>query len=142
MPGTTRKRSRPPTPRSALDPNRVNAYVQKGYALFRQASEADDPEVAYKAAVAPFLALNKIENDHPLPLIYYFHSFAERGQRPSDQAVRGLQRATELAPFDLGLRLDLAVYQINAGDLPQARASLLPLAYNPTGAAWPMPSAR
>lgn len=119
----------------ALDPKQTNAYVQKGYALFRQAQEAEDADAAYKAAVAPFLALNRIENDHPLPLVYYFRSFAERGAQPPEQAVRGLERATELAPFDLGLRLDLAVYQINAGDLPRARASLQPLAFNPHGGA-------
>jgi Flp pilus assembly protein TadD len=117
----------------ALDPKQANAYVQKGYALFRQAAEADDAGAAYKAAVAPFLALNKIEHDHPLPLVYYFRSFAERGEQPPEQAVRGLERATELAPFDVGLRFNLAVYQINAGDLAQARANLLPLAYNPHG---------
>ncbi len=117
----------------SLDPKQANAYVQKGYALFRQAAEADDASAAYKAAVAPFLALNKIEHDHPLPLVYYFRSFAERGQQPPEQAVRGLERATELAPFDVGLRFNLAIYQINAGDLTRARANLLPLAYNPHG---------
>jgi tetratricopeptide (TPR) repeat protein len=117
----------------AIDPNRVNAYVQKGYALFRQALGAEDRTVAYRAAVEPFVALNKLENDHPLPLIYYFRSYAERGARPPEQAVRGLERATELAPFDLGLRFNLAAYQIQAGDLAGARGSLVPVAYNPHG---------
>lgn len=117
----------------ALDPKQVNAYVQKGYALFRQAVEADDQDAAYKAAVEPFLALNKLENDHPLPLIYYFRSFAERGVRPPEQAVFGLERAAELAPFDLGLRFNLATHQVQAGDLEQARFHLRPIAFNPHG---------
>jgi tetratricopeptide (TPR) repeat protein len=116
-----------------LDPKQVNAYIQKGYALFRRAAEADDREAAYKAAVEPFLALNKLENDHPLPLIYYFRSFAERGMRPPEQAVHGLERAAELAPFDLGLRFDLATHQVQAGDLAQARYHLRPIAFNPHG---------
>jgi tetratricopeptide (TPR) repeat protein len=116
-----------------LDPRRVNAYVQKGYALFRKAAQADDPDAAYKAAVAPFLALNKLENDNPLPLVYYFRSFAERGIKPSEQAVLGLRRAAELAPFDLGLRLSLAEYQITAGDYAEARFNLIPIAYDPHG---------
>ena len=117
----------------ALDGTRVNAYVQKGYALFRQASEADDADEAYKAAVSPFIALNKIENNHPLPLIYYFRSYVERGISPPDLAVRGLERAVELAPFDQSLRLELATHQLSAGQFDRARGNLLPLAYNPHG---------
>ena len=117
----------------ALDPAQVNAYVQKGYALFRQAAEAEDTAAAYRRAIEPFLALNQRENDHPLPLAFYFRSFAERGVRPPEQAVRGLERAAALAPFDLGLRLNLASYQIQAGALSDARANLVPVAYNPHG---------
>jgi len=118
----------------ALDSGRVNAYVQKGYALFRQAEGADgDKDAAYKRAIAPFLALNKLENDNPLPLIFYFRSFAERGMKPPEQATLGLMRAAELAPFDLGLRLDLAQYQIASGDYPAARDNLVPIAFDPHG---------
>jgi tetratricopeptide (TPR) repeat protein len=122
----------------ALDPNQVNAYVQKGYALFRRAEATEGDEeraAAYRAARAPFLALNKIENDHPLPLVFYYRSFAERGVEPPEQAVNGLERASEVAPFDLGLRLNLASYQIGKGDLARARANLVPVAYNPHGGA-------
>jgi tetratricopeptide (TPR) repeat protein len=119
----------------ALDPSQVNAYVQKGYALFRRAAEAgaEDKVAAYRAAVEPFVALNKLENDHPLPLIYYFRSFAESGRRPSETAVLGLERAAELAPFDLALRMNLATLQLSEGRVEQARANLLPIAYNPHG---------
>jgi tetratricopeptide (TPR) repeat protein len=118
----------------ALDPGRVNAYVQKGYALFRQAEVTQgDKDAAFKRAVEPFLALNRLENDHPLPLIYYFRSFAERGAKPPEQAVLGLMRAAELAPYDLGLRLNLAQYEIAAGDFAEARRNLVPVAYDPHG---------
>jgi len=117
----------------AIDPNRVNAYVQKGYALFRRAADAEDTVSAYRLAIEPFLALNRIENDHPLPLVYFFRSFAERGARPSEQAALGLARAAELAPFDFGLRLNLATYQIGANDLSGARGSLQAIAFNPHG---------
>ncbi|MGV3555477.1 MAG: hypothetical protein ACO1OD_09490 [Croceibacterium sp.] len=117
----------------ALDPGQVNAYVQKGYALFRQAEESDDAEAAFKAAVAPFVALNKIENDHPLPLIYYYRSFAQRGVTPPELALHGLERAAELAPFDLDLRMNLAMSQLLAGDTAAARVNLLPIAFNPHG---------
>lgn len=117
----------------AADPKRVNAYVQKGMALFRQAADSDDRDKAYTAAIGPFVALNKLENDNPLPLVFYFRSFAERGVKPPDQAVLGLMRAAELAPFDLGLRLNLAEYQIAAGDYASARANLVPIAFDPHG---------
>ncbi len=119
----------------ALDPSQVNAYVQKGYALFREAPEAEDRAAAYRGAIAPFVALNQLENDHPLPLVYYFRSFAERGVEPPEQAALGLTRAAELAPFDLHLRLNLASYQIQKSMLDEARGNLVPLAYNPHGGA-------
>jgi len=115
----------------ALDPAQVNAYVQKGYALFRRAAETEDSEAAYKEAVAPFLALNKLENDHPLALVYYYRGFVERGRDPSETAVLALERAADLAPFDLGLRLNLASQQISDGQFDRARSNLVPVAYSP-----------
>ena len=49
----------------AIDPSRKNAYVQKGYALFRKAEQAEDVDAAYRRAMVPFAKLNKLENDHP-----------------------------------------------------------------------------
>ena len=45
--------------------------------------------------------------------------------------MRGLERASELAPFDLDLRLNLAAYQLRTRDLAAARGNLLPIAYHP-----------
>jgi Flp pilus assembly protein TadD len=119
----------------ALDPHRVNALVQKGYALFRMAEDADDDAkpALYNRAVADFLALNKEESNHPLALEYYYLAFAERGLEPPENAVRGLRRAVELAPFDEGLRLNLASYDIQTGNLAAARHELVPVAYAPHG---------
>jgi len=117
----------------AIDKSQVNAYVQKGYALFALAEDADDPETAFKQAFKPFQQLNLIENDHPLPLIYYYRSFIERGMKPSELAVEGLEWASVLAPFDLGLRMTVANQQLNEGRKDEARMNLLPVAYNPHG---------
>jgi len=119
----------------AIDPNRVNAFVQKGFALFALAADAEDRDAAYRAAREPFLALNRIENDHPLPLIYYNRYFAERGVQPPENAAQALVRAAELAPFDFSLRLNLAIQQLQTGQLAEARNNLLPIAYNPHGGA-------
>ncbi len=115
----------------AADPANVDAYVQKGYALFRIAEDADDYEKAYKDAFAPFSALNRLENDHPLPLIYFYRSYAAQGKKPTETAVQALERAAELAPFDLGLRMTLAMDQIQRGELAKARINLEPIAHSP-----------
>jgi tetratricopeptide (TPR) repeat protein len=115
----------------AADPNEVNAYVQKGYSLFALAEDADDADAAYKKAMAPFTALNRIENDHPLPLIYYFRSFAGRGTEPPDLALRGLERASQLAPFDRGLLMSVAMEQLRRGKFAEARRNLAPIAFDP-----------
>jgi len=117
----------------AIDPSQVNAYVQKGLALFALAEDAKDPEAAFKDAREPFLDLNALENDHPLPLIYYYRSFAEMGRQPSEIAKAGLERAAELAPFDLGLRMNVAHMQMQEGHYRAARFNLTPVAYNPHG---------
>ncbi len=117
----------------AIDPSQANAYVQKGYALFDEAENADDREAAYAQAVKPFVALNKIENNHPLPLVYFYRSFLEQGKKPSELAVHGLERAAELAPFDLNLRFMLAMQNIRDDEKDLARSNLVPIAYNPHG---------
>ena len=107
--------------------------MQKGYALFSMARDADDPAQAYKTARAPFVALNHRENDHPLPLIYFYRSFANQGVEPPPLAIAGLIRASQLAPFDLGLRMNLATALIRLGRQREAMIALRPIAYNPHG---------
>ncbi|MEM6475826.1 MAG: hypothetical protein AAF687_06635 [Pseudomonadota bacterium] len=117
----------------AIDPSQKNAYVQKGYALFRIASAAEPGEVddAYDAAMKPFEALNAIENDHPLPLMYYFRSFVQRGKAPSENARAALERASVLAPFDRSLRFNVAMLMISEAKNSLARQMLAPLAADP-----------
>lgn len=117
----------------AKDPSQVNAYIQKGKALFRMAADAPDRAAAYSKARVVFAALNRREIDHPMPLIYYYRSFVEQGQVPSQLAVDGLARAVELAPFDLGLRMTLASEQVRLRQFEQAKQTLGPIAYNPHG---------
>lgn len=116
-----------------FNPAEENAYVQKGYALFRRAADAEDHDAAYREAIAPFVALNRIENDHPLPLVYFHRSFTARGQKPTDLAEHGLERAAQLAPFDLGLRFEVALQHLRSDRIAAARYDLRPVAYNPHG---------
>ncbi len=117
----------------ALDPKQVNAYVQKGYAMFRQAKNAGNDKAAFDAAMAPFEALNAIEPDHPLPLVYYYRSFAERRAKPNETARAAMERAAELAPFDQELQLNAGIMLIGEANHGVARLFLQPLAASPHG---------
>lgn len=117
----------------ARDPSRANAYVQKGFAMFRQAQVMGDQTAAFEAAMQPFTALNKIENDHPLPLIYYYRSYVGRGSEPPENARAALERAAELAPFDQQLQLNAAFMLIGEGKNSIASSFLAPVAANPHG---------
>lgn len=116
-----------------LDPAQKNAYVQKGLALYQLAGEANDKPGTYKAARATFIALNRLENDHPIPLIYYYRSFVEQGHAPPALALEGLIRAVELAPFDMDLRMNLGWALIQVGRGQEAHVVLSPVAHNPHG---------
>ena len=115
----------------AIDPAQLDAYVQKGLALFRIAGRAADAPAAYARARAAFEALAAREPDHPLPLIYFFRSYLAQGVTPPPLAMERMQHAVELAPFDLALRLSLARQQVRQGQTAAARANLLPVAYDP-----------
>jgi len=118
----------------AIDPATVNAYVQKGFALARKASDAEDDESAaplWKQTRTTFVALNRLENDHPLPLIWFYRTYNDQGKEPTKLAIKGLERALELAPFDQGLRMMVVNQQVQDERLTQAVKTLRPLANNP-----------
>ncbi|WP_017665112.1 hypothetical protein [Porphyrobacter sp. AAP82] len=119
----------------ARDPARANAYVQKGYALFRQAenAEGDRRKAAYGAAIRPFAALNALENDHPLPLIYFYRAQIGQGKAPNENARAALERAAILAPFDHGLQINAGIMLVGEGKIAFARTLLAPVAANPHG---------
>ncbi len=97
------------------------------------AHDAEDEKAAIDLAMKPFSQLNKIENDHPLPLIYYYRSYAQRGVEPPENAKHALERAAELAPFDKGLWMQAAMMQMQEGKIAIAKSSLQPLANDPHG---------
>lgn len=116
----------------AIDPANVNALLQKAYAMARQAESSDgsDPKI-WSRVRAQFVKVNKVENDHPIPLVQYYASYLQSGEKPPKLAVQGLEWALELAPFDEGLRMTVAQQQINDGRPEIAIETLRPLAYSP-----------
>lgn len=117
----------------AIDPATVDAHVQKGFALFRMAAEAEDRDAAYRRARAAFVRLNRLENDHPVPLYYFFQVHAASGQPMPPLAVDGLRQAIGLAPFDKTMRMTLASYLIGQRAFDEARRTLGPVAFDPHG---------
>lgn len=115
----------------ALNPKEVNAHVQKGYALARIATDAEDQAAAWKNMRRQFVKLNKIENDHPIPLTQFYVSYREQGIKPPPVAISGLARALELAPYDRGLRWMMAKEFMLQKKYDWAARTLVPLAYSP-----------
>ncbi len=115
----------------AIDSKRVNAIIQKGYAMARLAADAEDEKVAWKNVRKQFVAVNKIEVDHPIPLIEYYKSYKNEGENPTKIAVDGLEWALAMSPFDQGLRWMTANQQMEDKRFAEAVLTLGPLAANP-----------
>jgi hypothetical protein len=116
----------------AADLKNRNALMYKGRARLRMAANAKATEPAvWKEARSWFVKANRQDPDAAEPLMLFYASFITAQQKPTASAVNGLHRAFELSPHDAGLRL-LVVRQLLIEDKPaEARAVLLPLAYDP-----------
>ena len=115
----------------ATDPQQINAYLQKGYALTRKVQNAKLPYSAWKDVRSWWVKANKVENDHPIPLVQYYLSFVEPGEKPTKASVDGLEWAMQLAPFDTWVRWLVANQMILDDRYADAAQVLAPLAYSP-----------
>lgn len=126
----------------AADPKALRAYLYKGRVLVDRAEKAEsrDPAV-WKEARSWYLKANRIDADNAEPLVLFYRSFKAAGQKPTENAVRGLERAHMLSPEDAGLRW-LVARQFLIDERPDmAKAVLVPLAYDPHMAAESNPAA-
>jgi tetratricopeptide (TPR) repeat protein len=112
----------------ALDSRRVDAYLQKGYALFHKAESAGNQD-AWKAVRAQFIKANAIEHDHPLALVEFYQTYLAQGIEPTRNAVEGMEWALSLAPFDASLRWMAVNQMVRDHRLSDAARTLAPLAY-------------
>ena len=90
----------------AKDDKRIRAQIQKIYAYRKKAEAAEDEEEAWKKVRRQIVAANRIETNHPIPLMEYYRSYRESGEEPPEIAVQGLQRALEIAPLRSGFAHD------------------------------------
>lgn len=115
----------------AAAPNQVNAHVQKIYALTQMAENAEEPDALLKQLRKAITALNRIETDHPVPLIYYYRSLKMAGKDISEIAAHGLERALQLAPYDQDVRWQVVQQMVDEKSYATAYRTLLPLANDP-----------
>jgi tetratricopeptide (TPR) repeat protein len=115
----------------ALDSRQMNAYVQKGWAMERKVQSGKLPKEAWKDVRSHWARANRAENDHPIPLQGYYLGFLGQGLEPTPTAVKGLEWALALAPFDQSLRWTVAQQMIRDERLAEAARTLGPLAYTP-----------
>jgi tetratricopeptide (TPR) repeat protein len=115
----------------AIDPKNINAHIQKGYALAHKVESGALPQESWKDVRDQFIKANKIENDHPVPLVQFYLSFLKQGEQPTKNAIAGLEWAMQLAPFDESLRWLVAQQMVSDERYSDAAQTLAPLAYNP-----------
>jgi cytochrome c-type biogenesis protein CcmH/NrfG len=119
------------------DPSDTEAMVLKGKAVAERADQADDSSRhdLFEQARHSLIAANKLDTEDPEPLYEYYRTFLREGLRPTANAIAALHYASDLAPQDLGVRMNSAISYLNEGKPKEARATLIVVAYSPHVAA-------
>ena len=118
------------------DPKSQQALLYKGLLHLRRAySEHSKDAARWREARSWIIRANRIDPNSAEPLATFYRSFLMAGEKPSESAVAGLERAFDLVPQDKGLRFMLAGQQINADQIDEAKRTLRPLAFDPHSAA-------
>lgn len=116
----------------AADPKAMGGYLYKAMSQMARASKAKDHTPQTWAAIRKIISTgNRLDPDDPRPLVLFYRSFAENGERPTKNVREGLYYATLLAPEDRSLRFDAAQSYLEDNNLQMARVMVLPLAFDP-----------
>lgn len=116
----------------AAAPQSVEAMIFKGRAILEQAA-VDVKGKSFADARAWFSKANKIDSEDPEPLMLFHSAYVRDSGRPSANAVAALHYASDLAPQDIGLRMQSAYQYLRDGKLAEARKALVPVAFDPHG---------
>jgi tetratricopeptide (TPR) repeat protein len=117
----------------AQSPADMRATLLKGTALTQLAvrAPAGDRQRRLKEARSFIVKANRMDPDGILPLIAYYNSFAEAGQKAPDVAVDGLFKIVASSPAAPGPRLKLGNELVERDLDAAARETLLPVANGP-----------
>ncbi|MBI5091951.1 MAG: tetratricopeptide repeat protein [Candidatus Hydrogenedentes bacterium] len=94
----------------SLNPNYIDAYVNMGH-LIEKRNDAKGAENAYRSALA-------LQSNHPLALSGLGRALALQGR--IEEALKHLQRASELAPADAGVWIDYGNVTRKTGESARA----------------------
>jgi hypothetical protein len=113
----------------------TDAIVLKGRAIEERADQTQGPtrDKLFEQARDTFIAANKIDAEDPEPLMEFYKTFVRAGVRPTANAIAALHYASDLAPQDLGLRMNSALAYLAESKASDARQALIPIAYDPHG---------
>ena len=115
------------------NPKNAKAMICRGLALAEQSRKLTGParKEAFAKARSQLIAANKIDTEDPEALAGYYRTYLMEGVRPTPNAIQALHYAADLAPQDIGLRMNSAVAFLAEGKLKEARFTLTPIAYDP-----------
>jgi hypothetical protein len=111
----------------------TEAMILKGDARIEELATARGSPAAFADARSWYLKANKIDPEDPEPLYEFYDSFVREGAPPTANAIAALHYASDLAPQDGGVRLQSAGQYLIDGKPKEARAALIPVAYDPHG---------
>ena len=117
----------------AANPRSTEALVLKARALEEKAKDADGDarHAMFEDARQTYIAANKLDTEDPEPLYDYYWSYLREGIHPTDNAIEALHYASDLAPQDIGVRMNSAIAYLEQGKLKDARSTLTVVAYSP-----------
>jgi hypothetical protein len=119
------------------NPRNTDAIILKGRAIADRAAKAQGAErkALFEQARKIFISANAIDKEDPEPLMEFYKAYVSQGIRPTANAIAALHYASDLAPQDLDLRMNSAFAYLADGKAAEARQALIPVAYDPHGAA-------
>lgn len=123
--------------RAALDkvlaakPDHVRANVLLGRLNLYELREKDGDAAAWREARKPIQLANRSDPNDPVPLYAYFDSFLAEGKRPSEMAIKALERAFVLTPENIEMRVSYAFALAHQGEFDRAVRLARTVAFDP-----------
>lgn len=114
----------------AADPKSVQAMVHKCRAVLEQAA-LDTPGKTFAMARQLAQKANALDPEDPEPLVLFYETSVRDSGRPSANAIAAMHQAARLAPHDINLRVRSAWQHLTDNKLAEARALLVPMAFDP-----------
>lgn len=117
----------------AVAPKQSDALMYRAWAKYELASATDKDGTAWRDVRRAIAAANRNDPEDPRPLILYYRTFQAAGEAAPRVAKDGLIKAYEIAPSDLGLRMNTAAMFLHDDQPAEAREALRLIAYHPHG---------